>query len=62
MDSDWAIQALGGRQPAAGVLRRLDPRQTALSVVSVGEMEEGAYGWPNPELHLQRFRRFFARP
>ncbi|MBI2760646.1 MAG: type II toxin-antitoxin system VapC family toxin [Chloroflexi bacterium] len=58
MDTDWAIQALDGREPSVGVLRRLGPRRIALSVMSVGELEEGAYHSANPDLHLERFRRF----
>jgi tRNA(fMet)-specific endonuclease VapC len=60
MDTDWAIQALDGREPAVGVLRRLGPRRVAMIVMSVRELEVGAHRSANPDLHLQRFRRFIG--
>jgi predicted nucleic acid-binding protein len=58
VDADWAIQALANRAPAPETLRRLAPDGLAISWVTVGEVYEGAFGFPDPEAHLAVFRRF----
>jgi predicted nucleic acid-binding protein len=58
VDADWAIQALANRAPATETLRRLAPDGLAISWATVGEVYEGAFGFPDPEAHLAVFRRF----
>jgi predicted nucleic acid-binding protein len=48
LDADWAIQALAGRTDAVATIRRLAPARIAISVVTVGEIYEGAFNSPNP--------------
>ena len=55
--SDWSIQALSGHQPATAVLNRLPIRQVSLSVVTIGEVYDGAYGSSNPQARIDRFNR-----
>src|SRR5688500_1441065 len=58
LDADWAIEALAGRPHAFHVLTELAPAGIAISWITVGEIYEGAYGFPNPEGHLASFREF----
>lgn len=58
IDTDWAINALERRRQADAILRPLFASGVGLSIVSVGELYEGAYSSPNPEAHLERFHRF----
>ena len=60
LDADWAIQALGNRSPAVDVLRRIGPADLAISWATVGEIYEGAFGFPDPPRHLAIFRAFLA--
>jgi tRNA(fMet)-specific endonuclease VapC len=58
LDSDWIINALAGRRGAVEVLGNLAVEGIAVSLISVGEVYEGAFGSPNPAAHLDAFRRF----
>jgi tRNA(fMet)-specific endonuclease VapC len=58
LDADWVIQALAGRSNAGTVLRRLADRRIAVSVLTVGEVLEGAFRSANPQAHIERLRRF----
>ncbi|HEY7060730.1 MAG TPA: type II toxin-antitoxin system VapC family toxin [Chloroflexota bacterium] len=58
IDTDWAINALAGRNPAANTLRRLTPLGLSVSLISAAEMYDVAFNSPNPEAHLARSRRF----
>lgn len=60
IDTDWVIDALIGRQPAVATLRRLAPDGLAVSLITVGEVYEGAFGLPQPAAHLASFHRFLA--
>ena len=60
LDTDWAIHAFGGRHRAATLLDRLVPERVAVSLVSVGELYDGAYGYANHQAHLERIREFLA--
>ena len=60
VDTDWAIQALAGRPPALGALRQLAPAQVSISLISVGELYEGAFISPNPAAHLMSLRQFLS--
>lgn len=58
IDADWFIQALGGRAPAAQTLNRLAADGISISLVTIGEIYEGAFGLANPQSHLTNFREF----
>ena len=60
LDSDWIIQALSNRQPAARLLQRLEGSAIFVSYVSVGEIYEGAFVTVNPQAHLTSFRQFLS--
>jgi predicted nucleic acid-binding protein len=58
LDADWAIQALAGRPHAFHTLAELAPEGIAISFITIGEIYEGAFGFPDPETHLNAFREF----
>jgi tRNA(fMet)-specific endonuclease VapC len=60
LDTDWIIQALANRQPALRTLERLATSRTYVSYVSVGEVYERAFSFPNPQAHLVEFRFFLS--
>jgi len=60
LDADWAIQAMGNRQPAAQTLRRLAGSRIFVSHITLGEIYEPAFLSVNPEAHLMVFRRFLG--
>lgn len=61
VDSDWLIAAFLGVPAAVNLLARLRDDGLAVSIVSYGELFEGAVGAPDPAAELARFRRFLAR-
>ncbi len=61
VDSDWLVDALIGIPAAVSVLERLSDQALGVSIVSYGELFEGACGSPNPQEHLARFRAFLDR-
>ena len=58
LDSDWIINALTRRPRAVEVLDHLAIEGVSISWISVGEVYEGAFGFSNPQAHLEAFRRF----
>jgi tRNA(fMet)-specific endonuclease VapC len=60
LDTNICIYALKNR-PSEVLLRLqdLDPAKVVLSVITVLELRQGAYGSQNPELAHQRLERFF---
>ena len=58
LDADFIVQALAGRSDAPGILNRLAPEGVATTWVTVGEVYEGAFGSPDPQLRLAAFREF----
>lgn len=58
LDSDWAIDVLNGRTTAIELLLRLEPSGIALSVISYGEIYQGAYYGRNPEDALMNLATF----
>ena len=58
VDSDWIVDALAGVDSALKVLEELSEEGLAVSIISVGEILEGAYGFPDPDSHRLRFRQF----
>jgi predicted nucleic acid-binding protein len=61
VDSDWLIDAFLGIPTAVNLLARLRGEGLAVSIISCGELFEGALGAPDPATELARFRRFLAR-
>lgn len=60
VDTDWLIDALEGRRHATTVLDQLSDDGFGVSIVAVGELYEGAFGFPDPQDALSGFRRFLA--
>lgn len=61
VDSDWLIDAFLGMPAAVDVLARLRTEGLAVSIVSYGELFEGAMGASNPHAEINRFRTFLER-
>jgi len=59
VDTDWIISGLGGINAAVALLGGLAPEGLAISVISEGEIMEGAYGHADPVQAVARFRRFY---
>src|SRR5689334_13257618 len=60
VDTDWVIQPLAGRTQAATTLRRLVTQRIAVSVITLGEVYEGAFTSSNPQAHLSGFPQMLA--
>ena len=58
VDSDWAIDVLNGRSEAIEMLDVLEPSGIALSIISYGELYQGAYYGRNPEAALTDLETF----
>jgi len=58
VDSDRLIDAISGIRSALEVLERLAPDGLAISIVTLGEISEGAYMFLDPERHLPSLRTF----
>jgi len=56
VDADVIIQLLAARQPTIAAMRRLAHEGFAVSLVTVGEIYEGAFRTSNPHEHLNTFR------
>ena len=61
IDSDWLIDVLIGVPAAVGVVERLSDQELAVSIVSYGELFEGALGDANPREELERCRALLER-
>ncbi|MCC6619014.1 MAG: type II toxin-antitoxin system VapC family toxin [Chloroflexi bacterium] len=60
VDSDWLIDALADIPSARMVLEALSLEGLAVSIVAVGELYEGAAGFPDPDAQLAAYRAFLA--
>lgn len=60
VDSDWIIDGLVGVPAALDILERLSADGLAVSIVTFGEVFEGAYHLPDPAASLADFRRFLS--
>lgn len=60
LDADWVIHALAGNPKAVSTLRSLAPQRISISLITVGEIYEGAFNSPNPPAQLDVYRRFLA--
>ena len=61
VDSDWLIDAFIGMPAAVTLLAQLRSEGLAVSIISYGELFEGALSAPDPAAELVRFRRFLDR-
>ena len=59
-DADVVIDALAGRQHATQAIGRCAQDGIAISIVTKGEVFEGAHDEPNPQAKLETYRRFLA--
>ncbi len=60
VDTDWIIDGIAGIPVALGTLNRLATQGLAASVVTLGEVFEGAYLYPDPDAELAVYRQFLA--
>lgn len=60
VDTDWIIDGLSGRPEALDVLEEQRDEGLGVSIVSLGEVYEGAYSNPQPAVHLASFQEFLA--
>jgi tRNA(fMet)-specific endonuclease VapC len=60
VDSDWIVDCLHGDESAIQTLSQLGPQGLAVSIISVAEVYEGAFVFPDPERHLNTFRDFLG--
>jgi tRNA(fMet)-specific endonuclease VapC len=58
VDTDWVIDGLGGH--GLEVLDRLSEHGLAVSMVTLGEVFEGAHVFPDPEEKLRAYREFLS--
>ena len=58
VDSDWIVDALHGLPAALQTLTDLAPQGLAVSLISYGELYEGAYYARQPEVALAGLARF----
>src|SRR5574337_443435 len=57
-DTDWIVDSLHGKQAAIQALLDLAPAGLAVSLISYGELYEGAYYARNPQSALEGVRTF----
>lgn len=60
VDSDFIVDALNGVLAVERLLLGLWSHGLAVSVISLAEVYEGAYGSPTPDEHLERAHRFVS--
>lgn len=58
LDTDWIIDALAERRNTPALIKDLSPAGIGISIVTIGEVYEGAYGSALPEEHLASLRQF----
>jgi tRNA(fMet)-specific endonuclease VapC len=58
IDSDWLIDARIGKSQAIQLINELSEQGLAISVVSRGELFNGAFALPDPEDELAQLREF----
>jgi tRNA(fMet)-specific endonuclease VapC len=58
VDTDWIIDGIAGIGNARATLERLSPNGLAVSIITLGELYEGAYASEHPEDRLTTFQQF----
>ncbi len=61
VDTDWVVEYLKGREPAAKILPQLRHDGLAISLITFGEIYEGIYAGRNPQQQEEIFMRFLRR-
>lgn len=61
IDTDWLIDVLLGVPAAVADVERLNGEGLAVSIVSYGELFEGALGAPDPRARFAQYRGFLER-
>ena len=57
VDTDWLINSYRGTRLATETIKQLHPERLAVSIISVGELYEGAMTSSNPDAELTLFDR-----
>lgn len=60
VDTDWLIDVLSGIASASTTIERLSPAGIGISIITVGELYEGAVLSPDPQGALHRYQEFLA--
>jgi len=60
VDTDWIIDGIAGIGNARATLERLSPNGLAVSIITLGELYEGAYASDNPTGRLTTFQDFLG--
>jgi tRNA(fMet)-specific endonuclease VapC len=60
VDTDWIIDGIAGIGNARATLERLSPNGLAVSIITLGELYEGAYASDNPTDRLTTFQNFLG--
>ena len=60
VDSDYVIDALAGVAPSRKLLESLGFEGLAVSIVTLGELFEGAFLFPDSDIRLQTYRHFLV--
>lgn len=58
LDTDWMVDVLNGHEAATQTLMKLAPYGLALSLISYGELYEGAHFSRDPEAAMEALRTF----
>ena len=61
IDTDWVVDYLKGREPAATTLPQLRQEGLAISLITFGEIYEGIYAGRDPKHQEDVFLRFLRR-
>lgn len=61
VDTDWVIDVIKGFPSAVEILEQLIADGIAVSIVSFGELYEGAYGFPDPDAEIRSIRDALSR-
>lgn len=61
LDTDYAIEAIGGNVDLLNQLQALAGGQISMSWVTIAELYNGAYRSVNPSARIDRIRRFTRR-
>jgi predicted nucleic acid-binding protein len=60
VDADWLIDAATGRPRVQQLLARLSDEALAVSIIAAAEVDEGAFGTPDPQATLAGLRDFLS--
>lgn len=58
LDSDWIIDSLAERRNVPALIKEHSVGGIAVSIVTIGEVYEGAFGSARPKEHLASLRQF----